>query len=146
MDENQFYNTDIPARNEKQIKEKAASSLAMASMIFGIVSIIGTFCCMPFVFSAVGIALALLSKGASKYCSGQAKTGLICSIVGLVTSFVLVIALVVVEMTLLFSNTDESREFWDGFGQSYEQQYENMYGEELPPEVKDFIDSMGSED
>lgn len=132
--------------DKKQIKEKAASSLAMASMIFGILSIAGTFCCMPFIFSAIGIALALLSKGASRCLTSQAKTGLVCSAIGLVTSFVMIIVLIVVEATLLFSNTDASREFWNDFGQNYEQQYENMYGEELPPEVKDFIESMGSQD
>ena len=103
MDENQFYNENLPVNNEAQAKEKAAAGLAKASLVLGVLSIAGAFCCIPFVFSGIGIALAILSKGASNYYSSQAKTGLICSIIGIVTSFILTVFIIVLEIIMLFS-------------------------------------------
>ena len=69
-------------------KEQSADRLATASFVMGIISIVSVLCCCPFVFSAIGIVLALLSKGASDALRPRAKTGLILSIAGLVISFV----------------------------------------------------------
>lgn len=142
MDENQFYNGNMPVNNEAQTKAKAAEGLAKASMVLGILSIAGAFCCMPFVFSGIGISLAILSKGASSYYSNPAKTGLICSIIGLVTSFILTVFIIVAQIVMLFSMAGSDGDFWKDIRSQYEQQYEKMYGQELPEEIEGFFDGM----
>ncbi len=142
MDENQFYNENLPVNNEAQAKEKAAAGLAKASLVLGVLSIAGAFCCIPFVFSGIGIALAILSKGASNYYSSQAKTGLICSIIGIVTSFILTVFIIVLEIIMLFSLANQNGETWREIRSQYEQQYEEMYGQELPKEIENFFDGM----
>ncbi|MFT3984281.1 MAG: hypothetical protein QM697_10270 [Lachnospiraceae bacterium] len=142
MEENQIYNQNMPENSEAQTKSRAAEGLAKASMVLGILSIAGAFCCMPFVFSGIGITLAILSKGASSYYSRHARTGLICSIIGLVTSFVLTVFIIVVEIVMLFSMAGSDGDFWQKIRSQYEQQYEEMYGQELPEEVEDLFDGL----
>lgn len=142
MDENQFYNSNIPVNNEEKTKARAAEGLARASMVLGILSIAGVFCCMPFVFSGIGITLAILSKGASSYYSKQAKTGLTCSIIGLVASFILTVFIIIVQFVMLFSMAGKDGDFWKDIRSQYEQQYEKMYGQELPEEIEDFFDGL----
>ena len=72
-------------------RERSADRLATAAFVLGIISLVSTLCCCPFVFSALGIVLALLSKGAEKMLRPRAKTGLILSIVGMCVSVVLVV-------------------------------------------------------
>ena len=71
-------------------REQSADRLATAALVLGIISLVSTLCCCPFIFSAIGIVLALLSKGAEKVLRPRAKTGLILSIVGLGVSVVLI--------------------------------------------------------
>ena len=78
---------ETPQYNER---ERAADRLATASLILGIISLFSTLCCCPFVFSAIGIVLALLSKGAEKVLRPRARTGLILSVVGLAVSVILI--------------------------------------------------------
>jgi hypothetical protein len=79
-----------PETQQSDIKEQSADRLATAALVLGIISLVSTLCCCPFIFSAIGIVLALLSKGAEKVLRPRAKTGLILSIVGLGVSVVLI--------------------------------------------------------
>ena len=79
-----------PETQQYDNREQSADRLATASLVLGIISLVSTLCCCPFVFSAIGIVLALLSKGAEKALRPRAKTGLILSIVGLGVSVVLI--------------------------------------------------------
>ena len=79
-----------PETQQSDIKERSADRLATAALVLGILSLVSTLCCCPFVFSAIGIVLALLSKGAEKVLRPRAKTGLILSIVGIGVSVVLI--------------------------------------------------------
>jgi len=149
MDENQFHDDEAFYQENKQAdqgKEAAAKTLAAASMILGILSIVSVFCFIPFVFSAIGITLAILSKGASKYYSNQGRFGLLCSIIGLAASFILTIFVVVVEFLTLFSGTNGTGSLWENVEQKYEQQYEDVYGKEMPQEFKDLFQELENAD
>ena len=75
-DQNQDYPSYTPPEH---------SGMATASMILGILGIIGSMCCyLALPMSAIGILLALLSRGSNKHLSSRAKNGLWLSIASLV--------------------------------------------------------------
>ena len=75
-DQNQDYPSYTPPEH---------SGMATASMILGILGIIGSMCCyFALPMSAIGILLALLSRGNNKHLSSRAKNGLWLSIASLV--------------------------------------------------------------
>ena len=43
---------------------------------------------------------------------------------------------------MLFSMASQDGDFWNEMRSQYEQQYEKMYGQELPEEIEDFFDGM----
>ncbi len=145
MDSNQFYRQNMPVDEESEKKKRASDALGKASMVLGIVSIATVFCCMPFVFSAVSMTLAILSKGASKTLSTYAKTGLICSIIGFAASMILTVFMIVVECALLFNGLTKNGNVMDTFIKNYEQQYEDTYGQELPPEMKELFENYSNQ-
>ncbi len=123
-------------------KELAADRLATAAMIMGIISLISILCCCPFVFSAIGIVLALLSKGAEKTLRPRAKTGLILSIVGLVVSFVLIVATIAFPIVMYRTNPEFRKNFNDAMEQSLEQDEElfrQLYGDEAYDRMMDMF-------
>lgn len=123
-------------------KELAADRLATAAMIMGIISLISILCCCPFVFSAIGIVLALLSKGAEKTLRPRAKTGLILSIVGLVVSFVLIVATIAFPIVMYRTNPEFRKNFNDAMEQSLEQDEElfrQLYGDEAYDQMMDMF-------
>ena len=135
----ELNDNDSPVNDiSQENRDKSAQALATISMIMGIVSIFRICCCMPFIFSAVGIVLAILSKGASEQLSSQAKTGLVCSIIGMVVSVVLLIGIIGAETYMLTNSED----FFEEFRESYEQQYEEIYGEEVPEEIQELFDRI----
>lgn len=139
MSEYELNDNDSPVENiSQENRNKSAQALATISMVMGIVSIFSICCCMPFVFSVVGIVLAILSKGASEHLSSQAKTGLVCSIIGMVVSVVLLVGIIGAE-TYMLTNSEE---FFKEFRESYEQQYEEIYGEEVPEEIEELFDRI----
>lgn len=85
-------------------KDAAADKLATASFVLGIISLVSVLCCCPFVFSGIGIVLALLSKGAEKTLRPRAKTGLILSIVGMGVSLILTIFTIVFPIVMYKTN------------------------------------------
>ena len=123
-------------------KERAADSLATASFVLGIISIVSILCCCPFIFSAIGIVLALLSKGGEEALRPRAKTGLILSIVGLVVSFVLVIASVAFPLVMYKTNPEFRKNFIEQYRNVLEQDestLRQMYGDDAYEKIEQFI-------
>ncbi len=123
-------------------KEAAADRLATAAMVMGIISLVSILCCCPFVFSAIGIVLALLSKGAEKTLRPRAKTGLILSIVGMVVSFVLIVATIAFPIVMYKTNPEFRKNFRDAMEQSLDQDEElfrQLYGDDAYEQMRDMI-------
>jgi len=115
-------------------KERAADRLATASMVLGIISLVSILCCCPFVFSAIGIVLALLSKGAEEKLRPRAKTGLILSITGMVVSLVLVIFSVVFPIVMYKTNPEFRNNLDQQMIRSLEQDeqlFRQLYGDDV---------------
>ena len=126
-------------------KERSSEQLANASFVLGIISLFSVFCCCPFVISAIGITLALLSKGASEVLKPRAKTGLTLSIVGLFVSFAIVAATVVMPIVLAKLNPEIGENFKKQYREVLEQNeefYKDAYGEETYEMMEDIIDSF----
>ena len=128
-------------------KEQSANRLATASMVLGIISLFSVLCCCPFVFSAIGIVLALLSKGASEVLLPRAKTGLVLSIVGLVVSAVLTVFTIAFPIVMYRTNPEFRKNFDDAMIRSLEQDEElfrQIYGDDVYEQMEDVI--KGKED
>lgn len=126
-------------------KEAAAESLATASLVLGIISLVSTLCCCPFIFSAIGIVLALLSKGASNVLRPRAKTGLILSIAGLVVSVVLTVFTIVFPIVMYKTNPVFRQSINEAMEQSLkqdEQLYRSLYGDDVYDQMRDLIKQM----
>lgn len=67
-----------------------ANSMAVASLTMGILSLVFIITGMSFVFGSLGILFALLTRNEKPMC-GQAKTGLILSVVGTIAGIALII-------------------------------------------------------
>ena len=130
---------------EQQNKEAAAERLATASMVLGIISLFSILCCCPFVFSAIGIVLALLSKGAEEALRPRAKTGLILSIVGLVVSVVLIGFTVAFPLVMYKTNPEFKKNFDKAIEESldqYEELYRQQYGDDLYDQMHEYFDTQ----
>ena len=110
-------------------KEQSSKGLAIASMILGIVSI--CCCCISLPLGGLGIALAILSKRENRSMLGQAKTGLLTSIVGIIISIMTYGLLIIGSLAILAEDGGET--FW----KEYKQQYEQQFHQEVPDEVYD---------
>ncbi len=129
---------------EQQNKEAAAERLATASMVLGIISLFSILCCCPFVFSAIGIVLALLSKGAEEALRPRAKTGLILSIVGLVVSVVLIGFTVAFPLVMYKTNPEFKKNFDKAIEESLDQDeelYRQLYGDDVYDQMHDLFDT-----
>ena len=123
-------------------KEQSADRLATASLVLGIISIVSVLCCCPFIFSAIGIVLALLSKGASDVLRPRAKTGLILSIAGLVISFVLTIFTIVFPIVMYQTNPEFRKNINNAMEESLqrdEELFRQIYGDDVYEQMEQFI-------
>lgn len=123
-------------------KEQSADRLATASLVLGIISIVSVLCCCPFIFSAIGIVLALLSKGASDVLRPRAKTGLILSIAGLVISFVLTIFTIVFPIVMYQTNPEFRKNINNAMEESLQQDEElfrQIYGDDVYEQMEQII-------
>ena len=123
-------------------RDIAADRLATASMILGIISLVSILCCCPFVFSAIGIILALLSKGAEETLRPRAKTGLVLSITGMIVSFVLVAFSIVFPLVMYRTNPEFRKNFNKSYRESLEQDEElfrQLYGDEVYDQMKELF-------
>lgn len=87
MDFEQNMYTQAPYQN------KRSEGMAMASVILGVAALL-TSCCIYIAMpcGALGIILALLSRGGHMNMSSQANVGLILSAIGLVLTITLIVA------------------------------------------------------
>ena len=130
---------------EQQNKEAAAERLATASMVLGIISLFSILCCCPFVFSAIGIVLALLSKGAEEALRPRAKTGLILSIVGLVVSVVLIGFTIAFPLVMYKTNPEFKKNFDKAIEASLDQDeelYRQLYGDDVFDQMHEYFDTQ----
>jgi len=126
-------------------KELASQKLANASFVLGIISIFSVFFCCPFVLSAIGITLALLSKGASDALKPKAKNGLILSIVGLVVSFVILVTSIVMPLVLAKLNPEIGENFKKQYLEVLEENedfYRELYGDEAVDTMEQMIEDF----
>lgn len=126
-------------------KEIASKKLADASFVLGIISIFSVFFCCPFVISAIGITLALLSKGASEALSQKARTGLTLSIVGLFVSFFILVATIVMPIVLAKLNPAIGENFKKQYMEVLEENedfYREMYGDEAFDTMEEIIENF----
>jgi len=86
------YQSYQPAYQEK-------NNMATASLVMGILSLCSICCCMllGIVFGVLGIIFAIMSKKGDRM-DGQAKAGLILSIIGIAVTVLIIIFFVVVEV------------------------------------------------
>ena len=127
-------------------REASAEKLATASFVMGIISLFSVLCCCPFVFSAIGIVLALLSKGAEKVLRPRAKTGLILSIVGLCVSVVLMAFTIVFPVVMYKTNPLFRENMNKSIEESLDQDEElfrQLYGDELYDQMKETFKDGG---
>ena len=125
-------------------RERSADRLATASFVLGIISLFSVLCCCPFVFSAIGIVLALLSKGAEKALRPRAKTGLILSIVGIGVSLVLMIFTIGFPIVMYKTNPMFREKFQKEMKFSLEQDEElfrSLYGDEVYDQMMQMIEN-----
>ncbi len=123
-------------------REASADRLATASLVLGIISLFSILCCCPFVFSAIGIVLALLSKGAEKQLRPRAKTGLILSIVGMVVSVILIAFTVIFPVVMYETNPEFRKNVIDSYQESLEQDEElfrSIYGDDVYEQMRDLF-------
>lgn len=126
-------------------KEAAADRLANAAFVLGIISLFSTLCGCPFVFSAVGIVLALISKGAEKTLRPKAKTGLALSVIGMVVSLVLTVFTIALPFVLMKANPEYKKVFVESFEESLEdneEMFRSLYGDEVYEEMVDMVDEF----
>ena len=126
-------------------KERAADSLANASFVLGIISLVSILCCCPFIFSAIGIVLALLSKGAEETLRPRAKTGLILSIIGLVVSFVLVGFSIALPVAMYKTNPEFRKNILEQYRNVLERDEETlrqMYGDDAYEQIEKMIEEQ----
>ena len=127
---------ETPQYNDR---EKAADRLATASLVLGIISLVSTLCCCPFVFSAIGIVLALLSKGAEKALRPRARTGLILSVVGMAVSIILIAFTIAFPIFMYKTNPKFRENFREAMEQSLDQDEElfrQIYGDEAYDQLR----------
>lgn len=108
------------------------SKLATAAMVLGIISIIScfTFTIYPaFITGGIAVVLALLSKGRRPKFLNNARIGIICAVIGLVSNVMLITGVTV----LYFTNDD----FRARVNQNYEEQYGQTIDEMLEEILKD---------
>lgn len=114
----ELHASDTPNQN------KRSKNMAIASMILGIVALV-TCCCIysAMICGALGIILALLSRGGNDALEAQETAGLILSSIGLVLSVAIYIGIFVVTL----------RQYGgiDGFLQEYMRLYDAATMEEL---------------
>lgn len=125
---NNPYNSNNPYNMRSPYGPNAGASgdrLASAAMVMGILAL-ATFVSMtiypPFIFGAVGIVLALLSKGRSPGLQMKAKAGIICATIGLVANC----ALCTTSLYMLYTRPEIMEQVNDIFEKQYGMSYDEM--------------------
>lgn len=122
------YQNNTPNPYYAPAPKAPASGLRTASFILGIAAIVSTVMMtvyFPFIFGGLSIVLALLSKGYEQKMSSQAKTGVICSLIGLVLNCLIVGG----SLYTVFSNEEVFEQFDQMYEQIYGESFSDMYEE-----------------
>ena len=126
---NNPYHNDNSYLNQNSRRYPADASgerLASAAMIMGILTL-ATFISLtiypPFIFGAIGIVLALLSKGRAPKLNSKAKAGIICATIGLIANC----ALCGTSLYILYTKP----EIMNQVNEIFEMQYGMSYNEML---------------
>lgn len=123
-------------------REASAQKLATAAFVLGIISLFASFCCCPFVFGALGLIFALISRGANKEMLPNAKKGLIMSIIGLVASAVITISTVAMPFVLSKLNPAYASQFMKPYQDELKQNeslYRNLYGDDVYNQMEELF-------
>ena len=145
---NNPYNNNYNGNNEmgrSPEKEAASERLAVAAFVMGILSLVSIMCCCPFIFSALGIILALLSKGASKIMKPKAKAGLIMSIIGMAITVVLTIFAIGFPLFMFNTNPQYKERVLEEYGDVLEQNEDvlkDIYGEDFYDDMYNMIEDL----
>lgn len=116
-------------------RKAPANGLVNAAFILGIAAIVSAIMMtvyFPFILGGISIILALLSKGYEDKMAGPAKTGIVCSIIGLVLN----ILIVSISLHTLFTDARAFQQFDNMYeqiyGDSFTDKYKEMTGEDFP--------------
>ena len=109
-----------PSHQLNRLPEEPSNGMAVASMVLGILALIGILFIYPaIILGSLSIILALLSRGKSLKMHGQAKTGVITSIIAIGSD----IAIFATAFLLIFGKPD----FFESiYGMSYQEMMEQM--------------------
>ena len=138
---NNYQQTDgynQQTQNNYQVVEP--NGMATASLILGIIGIVCSCCCFLSVpLAALGIILALLSKGGSRM-SDRAKTGLGISIAGLCVTVVLTIILLVFSRSYMTTEDFQTqfKDYMEFYGDDYNNNY-NYNSDEIDQMFEDIL-------
>ncbi|HBA69788.1 MAG TPA: hypothetical protein DCZ40_10600 [Lachnospiraceae bacterium] len=114
--------------------------LANAAMIMGIIAILSTVLMtvyIPLIFGSIAIILAILSKGTRPHMTGQATTGLICGVGGLIMN----VGILITSLTFIFSHPELLQEA----AKTYDAQFEQIYGESTEDVLGQSLEDMVNE-
>lgn len=119
---------ETPNSNKNQYRNKRSSGMATASFVLGIASIVTSYClylAMP--CGALGMILALLSRGGTRKLDNQATVGLVLSACGL--GFTLLLT------GFSFFITYQVYGGWDGIMR----EYMNLFGVDTMEELYEIL-------
>ena len=130
-------------RDQRQIPRRD-SSLDSAAMTLGIVSIGISFLMpvfLPLILGTIGIIVALISRGYQPHLSRSARTGLTCSIIGIVGNIIFAIVIFFSAINLLRSGEmrDEmNRISSQMYGYSMDELLESSFGYDMEDLLNQF--------
>lgn len=109
--------TNYQSNDSSQLKEEKVRSLATASMVLGIISVV--LCCMGFLgipFGALGLILALMTRQSGRRMSGMAMAGVWLSCVGIALG-------VLITASAVYTILSDPSAYMDTLNAMYEQFY-----------------------
>lgn len=111
-----------------QAPRRTASGFSVASLVMGIISLLLVCCGISYVFGALGIVFAILSRTAGKKMDSQASIGLGLSIAGSVIGIIVLIVYFVGNFAFI-SNTIQNLEDYPQFygSEGYEDYFDDYF-------------------
>lgn len=110
------------------IRKSPADGLITASMVLGIGAVISAILMtvyFPFILGGISIVLALLSKGYENKMHSKSRTGIICSVIGIILNMLIVSW----SFYSVFSNEHVFKQFDSLYEQFYGDSFSDMYKE-----------------
>ena len=100
-------------------------SMYTAALILGVITLVSAVMMtvyLPFVFGGLSIIFGILSRGQNRKLPGQAKTGIIIAVAGLVLN----IGIIAGSFYLVFNNPEVRKQFDITFEQMYGESFDEM--------------------